>query len=57
MGLGTWGLELGIWHFAVISPMRVLTVNSHQPYVYDMARISGIELLIIDRLLGRRSRL
>lgn len=33
--------------------MRVLTVNSHQPYVYDMARISGIELFVIDRLPGR----
>ncbi|MFB0516456.1 MAG: hypothetical protein ACETWG_07620 [Candidatus Neomarinimicrobiota bacterium] len=33
--------------------MRVLTINSHQPYVYDLAKISGIELFIIDQLPGR----
>ena len=33
--------------------MRVLTLNSHQPYIHDMARISGIDLLVIDRLPGR----
>jgi glycosyltransferase involved in cell wall biosynthesis len=33
--------------------VRVLTINSHQPYVYDMSRISGIELVVIDRLPRR----
>jgi len=41
----------------ILLSVHVLTVNSHQPYVYDMARISGIELLIIDCLPGRRYRL
>jgi len=41
----------------ILLSMRVLTVYSHQPYEYDMDRISGIELLIIDCLLGRRYRL
>ena len=41
----------------ILLSVRVLTIYSHQPYVYDMARISGIELLIIDCLLGRRYRL
>ena len=33
--------------------MRVLTFNSHQPYVFELARISGLDLLVIDELPGR----
>ncbi|UCD37183.1 MAG: glycosyltransferase [Fidelibacterota bacterium] len=33
--------------------MRILTLNSHQPYIYDLAQISGIELLVVDRIPGR----
>ncbi|UCH11501.1 MAG: glycosyltransferase [Fidelibacterota bacterium] len=33
--------------------MYVLTFNSHQPYVYELARISGLDLLVIDELPGR----
>jgi glycosyltransferase involved in cell wall biosynthesis len=33
--------------------MRVLTINSHQPYIHDMAHISGIDLYVIDQLPGR----
>jgi hypothetical protein len=33
--------------------VRVLTINSHESYVYSLAQLGGIELDIIDRMPGR----